>query len=123
MHDGRPAAALLGLGSEWALLDLPRETLSASGHTRRKPACFECGASQTAYFGESSSTPSGHIERHPGPKRALLVRTRNKPPPAAQRYDVAVSQFENYLRLKNIRGAENLSATESMRWRSQICVQ
>ena len=45
-------------------------------------------------------TPSGHIERHPGPKRALLVRTRNKPPPASQRYDVAVSQFEDYLRLK-----------------------
>ena len=53
MHDGRPAAALLGLGLEWVELDLRRETLSASTHTagtleffdafshsRRKPACF-----------------------------------------------------------------------------------
>ena len=36
MHDGSPAAALLGLGLEWAELDLLRETLSASAHTAGK---------------------------------------------------------------------------------------
>ena len=75
MHDGRPAASLLGLGLEWAELDLLRETLSASAHmagkhvgtleffdafshSRRKLAYFESETSQKAYLGENKSTPS-----------------------------------------------------------------
>ena len=65
MHVGRPAAAPLGSESECAELDLLHDTLSGSGD----------------------------LERLPGPKRALLVRTRDKPP----RHDVAISKFADYL--------------------------
>ena len=38
MHDGRPDAALHGLGLEWAELDWLRETLSTSAHIAEKHA-------------------------------------------------------------------------------------
>ena len=119
MHDGCPAAALLGLGLEWAELDLLRETLSVSAHTagnhvgtleffdafshsRKKLAFVESETSKKTYLGESNSTPSGDIERHPGPKRALLLQKRDVlmqdvPPTAAKCYDMAVSKFEGYM--------------------------
>ena len=74
MHDGRPAAARLGLGLEWAELDPLRETLSASAHTAgkrvgtleffdafshsiKKPACVESETPQKTCPGENNSTP------------------------------------------------------------------
>ena len=135
MHDGCPATALLGLGLEWAELDLLHETLSASthpagkhvgtlqffnasSHSRRKPSYFESETSQKASLGESNSTPSDDTERHRGPKRALLLQKRDVlmldvPPTAARRCDVAVSKFEDHLRVKNIRGADELPNTIS----------
>ena len=67
------------------------------------------------------------IERHPGPKRALPSRGRGVLiqdilPTTAEHDDVAVSEFEKYLRVKNIHGAKNLSATVSMTFTTQTCV-
>ena len=55
----------------------------------------------------------GDIKRHPGPKRALLLRGRDVLvqdvlPATAQRYDVTVSEFDKYLRVMDIRGLEEL---------------
>ena len=55
----------------------------------------------------------GDIERHPGPKRALPSRGRDVPlqdalPTTAQHYDVAVSEFEEYLRVQEIHGPEKI---------------
>ena len=54
----------------------------------------------------------GDIERNPGPKRALHPRGRDIMvhvlPTAVQRYDVAVSEFEEYLRVRDIHGLEEL---------------
>ena len=130
MHDGHPVAALLRLKLEWAELGLTGETLSASrdtagkhvgtleffdafSHSRRKSAYSERKTLQKAYLGENNSTPSGDIERHHGPDRALPVQKRqvlqqDVPPPAAQRFDVARSKFEGCLRVQNTLGAKEL---------------
>ena len=61
------------------------------------------------------------IEKNPAPKRALHPRGRDVLvqgvlvqdvlPTAAQRYDVAVSEFEEYLRVREtFIGSKNLSA-------------
>ena len=53
----------------------------------------------------------GDIERHPGPKRALPSRGRSgliqdMLPATAQHSDMAALELENYLRVKDIHGAE-----------------
>ena len=75
------------------------EFFDGFSHSRRKPAYSESETLQ--------------IEGHPGASRALLVHKRNVlmqhvPLPAAQLYDEAVSKFQDYLRVKTIRGAEEL---------------
>ena len=72
---------------------------------------FESETSQKAYLGESHSTPSGTSKDILGQNahffyKNLTSQCWDVPPTAAQRYDVPVSKFEDYMRVKNIRGTD-----------------
>ena len=60
---------------------------------------------------------AGDIERHPGPQRAMLLRGRDVLlqyvlPSAAQHSDVAISEFENCLRVGKIHRPKKLVSHE-----------
>ena len=59
----------------------------------------------------------GDIERHPGPKKAIPLRGRDVLmqdvlPTAAQHRDVAVSELEKHLRVREIHGPEKLVSND-----------
>ena len=70
---------------------------------------------------------AGGIERHLGPKRALPLRGRDVLaqdvlPTTAQRYNLAVSEFEKYLRIRDIHWLEEL-LDHGLRELGHLCVQ
>ena len=63
----------------------------------------------------------GDIERNTGPRRALPPRGRDVLvqdflPTTSQRYDVGVSEFEKYMRVRDIHGLKNSSTAVSINW-------
>ena len=70
---------------------------------------------------------AGDIERHPCPKRALLLRGRDVLVQdvlltTAQRYDVAFAEFDKYLRVRDIHGFEEL-VNQGLNEVGHLCIQ